>query len=249
MYIHYSIGTFKMKKGPITYPHAPDVTQNYSYMPYFKSLFATQAELGKPVKVGKTYTNAFFDDLAPVHYFFTYIAGFLSGGLYGGKGAQLNAQQKRQYKICADENGRCFFKNNSTAKIPSGYYRYIVSPKGGLYIFDADPSLFHNSIRGSQPVQCAGSLYLNNGFITRIDNSSGHYRPSRSQFMRTLGGLYAARFIDEGTKVFTLNVNSLFSTHHNHEGAIDELMTSGDIQIPQPWQATQTIHHKMKRRL
>lgn len=234
-----------MQKGPIKYHNAPDVIQSYSYIPYFKHLFASQPELGKPVKIGKTYANAFFDDLAPVHYFFTYIAGFLSGGCIGGKGAQLNSEQKRPFKIHADKNGCCYFKQNPTEKIPNGQYRYIVSPKGGVYIFDADPSLFHNSIRGSQPVQSAGSLYLDNGFITRIDNSSGHYRPSRTQFMRALGGLYAAKFIDEGTKVFTVDA-SYFALTHKREGAVDELMRSGDIQIPEAWQATDEVHHKMR---
>ncbi|HRE32724.1 MAG TPA: hypothetical protein PLD88_12170, partial [Candidatus Berkiella sp.] len=173
---------------------------------FFKQLFARQFELGKPVKIDKIYPNAFFTDLAPVYYWFTYVSGYLSCGLMGGKGKQLNTTDKQQYKVLI-HNRRCAFKQDRNKQpIRTGYYRYIVSPKGGLYIFDAnDGTLFHNSIRASQPVQCAGALYIDNGFITYINNSSGHYRPTRAQFMRTLGGLYAAGYIDESTGVSSFN--------------------------------------------
>ena len=238
----------QMQEGPEYYDHTPDITQSYSYIPIFRSLFAIQSEFGRPVKVGKTYPNAFFSNLASVNYFYTYVPSFLSFGLTAGKGRQLNTAQKSQYKIVANRNGECFFKDRPDEKITSGFYRYIVSPKGGLYIFPLhDLSLYHNSIRGSQPVQCAGVLKLDNRFITWIDNSSGHYRPTRGQFMRTLGGLFSAKFIDEGTEVFTFKSDSHFNYIRVNEGDVDDLMKQGDIQIPKPWQATRSVHAKMKK--
>ncbi|MCS5709939.1 hypothetical protein [Candidatus Berkiella aquae] len=239
-----------MKKGPLRYPHFPDITQSYCYIPFFKQLFARQPELGNPVKIQQIYPNVFFTDLAPVYYWFTYVSGYLSCGLNGGKGTQLNATQKQQYKVHL-HNKRCTFKINPKKEpICTGYYRYIVSPKGGLYIFDAiDDSIFHNSIRASQPVQCAGTLYMDNGFITYINNASGHYRPTRAQLMRTLGGLYAAGFIDEATEVSSFHVKHLFSGSLKKEGDVGDLMSTNDIQIPEPWQATKFVHDKMKRRM
>lgn len=232
------------------YVNTPTALPTYHYGPrVFQPLFSTQRELGKPVVDGKTYTNIFFDNLASVNYFHTYISGYLTCRLHGGLGRQFTTGEKKKYKTYVDGDELYQYHEGQKIYIADGDYRYVVSPKGGLYIIsDYSDDVFHNSIRGSQPVQCAGAVEISDGRITKISNESGHYRPTKAQLLRTLGGLYAAKFIDSETRVRCFTVTGFMSSSTENIGTIGTLIRSNDIWMPTPWQATQDICARMSAR-
>ncbi|MFA6302036.1 MAG: hypothetical protein WC627_02745, partial [Legionella sp.] len=163
------------------------------------SFFSRQRVFGKPVKVGKEYKNAFFADLTSINYFHTYVIGLL---MLGSIGKQLDCKEKKRFKTYVDIDGLYLIEDGEKKRITNGDFRYVVSPKGGLYIFiNMNGGSYHNSMRASQPVQCAGCIRIQNGKIESIDNRSGHYCPTKENFLRTLGGLYAAGFIYPETRI------------------------------------------------
>lgn len=252
--IFYSLHQEKQKasdelKKAITnrYENKPFVSKHSYFPKSFQPLFSSQSELGKPVKIDKEYKNAFFSNLATVNYFHTYISGIFTLGLIGGIGKQFKTEEKKKYKTYADTDGLYQLIDDQKRYIPNGFYRYIVSPKGGLYILTDDiHNAFHNSIRGSQPVQCAGEVMIRNGKIGMIGNQSGHYRPTRAQLVRTLGGLYAAGLIlNDDANVKCFKIDGYLSYSIQDIGTIADLIHSGEIKIPSPWQATPDIHDMM----
>lgn len=228
----------------------PETLPTYSYTPSsIHSFFVKQKELGKPVKVGKKYTNAFFDDLASIDYMHTYVTGMLLPRICGGGGIghEFDTQEKKQYKANSDEYGLYRMIEGKKHYIPNGDYRYVVSPKGGLYIFPLRlENVYHNGVRASQPVQCAGGMTIKNGQITLIDNGSGHYRPTQKQFFRTLGGLYAANLIDEDTKIESFEIGYFGIPRFSPMGNMGRLIHGKIIKVPNGWEATDELHAKMK---
>jgi hypothetical protein len=65
---------------------------------------------------------------------------------------------------------------------------YVLSLWGGIYSTQHDRNLhkFHSQYMGGKPVVCAGEMTIRNGILSRISNSSGHYRPSPEQLNRLL---------------------------------------------------------------
>lgn len=144
------------------YQNNPTSLPSYSYAPLLlQSFFSKQTVFGKPVKPGKAYPNAFFSNLASVHYFHTYLSGILTLGFLGGVGKQFLTKEKKRFKTYCDPEGLYQLINDNKEYINDGLYRYIVSPKGGLYILtEKEYNCFHNAIRASQPVQCAGEVWV-----------------------------------------------------------------------------------------
>lgn len=92
------------------YENNPMSLPSYSYSPLLiQSFFVKQTEFGKPVK---HYSNAFFSNLASVHYFHTYLSGILTLGFHGGVGKQLLATEKKQFKTHCDAGGLYQLNNN-----------------------------------------------------------------------------------------------------------------------------------------
>ena len=230
------------------YENNPMSLSSYSYSPLLmQSFFVKQTEFGKPVKPGKVYSNAFFSNLASVHYFHTYLSGILTLGFHGGVGKQLLATEKKQFKTHCDAGGLYQLNNNNKEYIKNGLYRYVVSPKGGLYILtDKDNTCFHNAIRASQPVQCAGEVMIINNQIEIIGNESGHYRPTREQLLRTVGGLYAAGFLNLKVNVKAFVADGFFSYSIQNIGTLKQLIKQDEIKIPHSWEATAEFSNKMK---
>jgi hypothetical protein len=62
---------------------------------------------------------------------------------------------------------------------------------GNLLQKDAEPigdAFFfnHSSFNAGHDVVCAGTLKINNGDLTEIDNNSGHYKPGRDNLFNCL---------------------------------------------------------------
>ncbi|NQY42880.1 MAG: hypothetical protein HRT87_06040 [Legionellales bacterium] len=90
-----------------------------------------------------------------------------------------NHEVKSRYAI--------FSTKDMTAKGRTNNAAYTLNQYGELSIFNhwREPKLFfHCSMNSSAPVVAAGTLSIDsNGQITEITNNSGHYKPSRKQFM------------------------------------------------------------------
>lgn len=229
------------------YENNPTVSKHAWLPKVFQPLFSIQRELGKPVKVGNEYKNPAFSNLATVDYLHTYVWGTITLGFFHGTGKQFNTEEKKKYKTHIDDNGLYQIIENKKRYIANGEYRYIISPKGGLYILtDYEKNTFHNSIRASQPVQCAGGITIIDGEIYGINNASGHYKPTLTHLLKAIGGLYAAGFISNvEAHVQCLDLKS-WSPSLISIGKIGDLIRAGEIKIPHAWTATQDIHDKMR---
>ncbi|HHF7368498.1 TPA: hypothetical protein ACPSKY_003659 [Legionella bozemanae] len=62
----------------------------------------------------------------------------------------------------------------------------------------------HSSLSAGKSVRCAGMWVVNNGIITHISNSSGHYRPSSLSFYLLIKFLEDKQVIHDNTKVADL---------------------------------------------
>lgn len=62
----------------------------------------------------------------------------------------------------------------------------------------------HSSLSAGHSVRCAGMWVVNNGVITHISNSSGHYRPSSLSFYLLIKFLESKQVLHENTKVADL---------------------------------------------
>ncbi len=230
------------------YQNNPTSLPSYSYGPLLlQSFFSKQTVFGKPVKPGKAYPNAFFSNLATVHYVHTYLSGILTLGFHGGVGKQFLKKEKKQFKTYCDSEGLYQLINDNKVYIKDGSYRYVVSPKGGLYILtEKENNCFHNAIRASQPVQCAGEVMIINNQIKEIGNQSGHYRPSREQLLRTVGGLYAAGFLNLDVEICAFSINGVLSYSIEGIGTLKKLIKQDAVKIPDSWDATIEFSNKMK---
>ncbi|AWN73478.1 hypothetical protein LEAN103870_19580 [Legionella anisa] len=62
----------------------------------------------------------------------------------------------------------------------------------------------HSSLSTGKSVRCAGMWVVNNGIITHISNSSGHYRPSSLSFYLLIKFLESKQVINANTRVADL---------------------------------------------
>lgn len=62
----------------------------------------------------------------------------------------------------------------------------------------------HSSLDSGKSVRCAGMWVVNNGIVTHISNSSGHYRPSSLSFYLLIKFLESKEVINNNTKVADL---------------------------------------------
>jgi hypothetical protein len=58
-----------------------------------------------------------------------------------------------------------------------------VAPVGGLVV------KFHSFFMAGMPVQCAGHMWFDNGVVTKVCNSSGHYKPVDQSMVKLLSHL------------------------------------------------------------
>ncbi|QLZ67934.1 hypothetical protein FOLKNPGA_00711 [Legionella sp. PC1000] len=62
----------------------------------------------------------------------------------------------------------------------------------------------HSSLSAGKSVRCAGMWVVNDGIITHISNSSGHYRPSSLSFYLLIKFLESKQVINDNTRVADL---------------------------------------------
>ncbi len=85
------------------------------------------------------------------------------------------------YERTVDNTFELVDTKNFAAKIGEGYAAFTVNNKGEFSLFDhleGDNNLFHSSTNAQAYVFAAGEIKIENGQITALTNTSGHYRPT-----------------------------------------------------------------------
>ena len=116
-----------------------------------------------------------------------------SGGILSF-GEYYSPEERDKCIVYVDENRHVRYKN-SDKRIQPGSHMYVVLPSGELCI---DDPLTHSQLNAGEPVQSGGHLVIEKeGTISQIDNFSGHYLPTLSQFLSTIVGLHRVGILNE----------------------------------------------------
>ena len=118
-------------------------------------------------------------------------------------------------KPLTEEKSQCELLNTSgVAKNKSGE-AYVWLKDGALLIHSHSVGTFHHSsFNRGRKVRCAGTIAVTGGKIERLDNSSGHYRPSTRHFLTLLEILNEHNAFSSDAKVET---HDLFDIHQQDE--------------------------------
>ena len=121
----------------------------------------------------------------------------------------FDKSDKEQYRVVTTQNHIWLFKTNH-ATVDNTPKMYVVTKSGSLYVFNAT---VHSQLKAAKPVQSAGWVTYNKEDPSKmtIDNCSGHYSPTLSQFISTLIGMQRFyflphRFITKINKLTTIDV-------------------------------------------
>lgn len=89
--------------------------------------------------------------------------------------------------------GRFFDVNDKPINAPeAGGWIWAMDEYGNLFLRSGREAegreilLNHSSFNAGKPVICAGSIVVEDGLLRKIDNSSGHYKPTRSDLLAAL---------------------------------------------------------------
>jgi hypothetical protein len=91
--------------------------------------------------------------------------------------------KKKENKLSIIDN-EFVFKGRYERK-PNGKYTYIVDLDGNLIVSDL-PGVHHSHLANGKKVKAAGDVWFEDGQLVRIDNSSGHYKPTMLESMDVL---------------------------------------------------------------
>ena len=86
------------------------------------------------------------------------------------------------------ETGQCF----KPLRSGSNGYGFALSMSKKLYVGTVGVGFFvkyHSCFMGGRSVQCAGTIWIENGRVTKIKNSSGHYKPVDTSMVKVLNHL------------------------------------------------------------
>ncbi|KTC81392.1 hypothetical protein [Legionella brunensis] len=119
----------------------------------------------------------------------------------------FDKEMRKQHKIKANENNRWLYDKNDAA-VPKKFYMYAIGKNGALYI--GNPTV-HSQFKAGKETQSAGWIdYQWNEekqeVTLIIDNCSGHYTPTLSQFLSGLHGLHEAKMLPDR---FTIRLSKL----------------------------------------
>ena len=120
----------------------------------------------------------------------------------------LSCDDKKHIKVRI-RHGQIYRDLDGHHQIKDDQYVYVLSPKGRLYILnrsdqekeqfkEKDLLFYHHSTpRAGNPVLCAGNIKTEDGVITEIDNSSGHYSPSTESLIFSICWLFELGILNE----------------------------------------------------
>ena len=124
--------------------------------------------------------------------------------------AYFDAHQRRQYEVAVDASGRLHYRHGNPDADPerlvdpddgqcylqvmAGYEVYKGFVGWMVFVMAHDGTLYacvkktgcqhHSSLLAGAPVMCAGSLIADNGLLKGLMPISGHYMPTRADFVR-----------------------------------------------------------------
>lgn len=118
-----------------------------------------------------------------------------TSGLFGNY-SFFDTQSRKEHKVAVNENSRWVY-DLTGENVPNKVYMYAVGQNGALYI--GTPTV-HSQFKAGKETQSAGWINYQwndakNSASIVIDNCSGHYTPSLSQFITTLYGLQQVGFL------------------------------------------------------
>lgn len=105
---------------------------------------------------------------------------------------------RKIYKIDISNISRWIYHLTNDA-VQDNQYMYAVGPNGALYLGNVT---VHSQFKAGKETQSAGWLCYSwddnsQKAVITLDNCSGHYTPTLSQFLSTLHGLYEAKFLPD----------------------------------------------------
>lgn len=113
-----------------------------------------------------------------------------------------------------DDTPQLFDTTNSTLiggisiKQP-GTAAYVWIKDRGIFSFRHAPGeLHHSTLGGGEAVHCAGMWKVQRGWVTLVNNNSGHYKPSRAQ---------VERFREHLEQLRVISKDALFQAHDGHK--------------------------------
>jgi hypothetical protein len=92
----------------------------------------------------------------------------------------MDAASREQYRVFI-RHGRAFFYNTHSHKLVARStgqdgFGFALSMSNELYAAPMS-NKYHSYFMAGRPVQCAGHIWFDPGYVTRVKNSSGHYKP------------------------------------------------------------------------
>lgn len=141
----------------------------------------------------------------------------------------FDSQTRKAHKVKMD--GKYLTYEKSGNRVSNGTYMYAVGKNGALYI--GTPTV-HSQFKAGQDTQSAGWIkyqFSEATFNITIDNCSGHYTPSLSQFISTLYGLHQTGVLPDN---FTIKLNRFTKIDYSGvdlsfwENAINSSLINGE---------------------
>lgn len=149
-------------------------------------------------------------------------------------GSYFEPRDRKDTKIFINNQGKWAQKvyNKDTKSevevaLANNKYMYAVGENGALYM---DNVTVHSQFKAGKHVQSAGHLvYKSDPLSVLIDNNSGHYHPTLSQFLSTIYGLIRAEILPTELQILLNNV-----TKNDYSNSVDPDFWKSVISSEQP---------------
>ncbi|MBL7480193.1 hypothetical protein [Legionella bononiensis] len=102
----------------------------------------------------------------------------------------LNLEQQQKYVLQYSEEDYIFFADEGE-QIEDGEYQFVLTCEEDPRLLYSD-TLHHSALSNGKKVLAAGSLIFSDGYLEKITNNSGHYRPTDDEMLDVIKALYTA---------------------------------------------------------
>jgi len=113
------------------------------------------------------------------------------GEVFETKVRYLNEEERNRYKITI-KNGRIYDANDQLVDTSNASVRPGKTPERAIFVMDKHGNIYlstfskkgvfhHSSFLAGQPVAAAGDIRIENGKVTDVSRTSGHYQPTSNQ--------------------------------------------------------------------
>ncbi|KTD46459.1 hypothetical protein [Legionella quateirensis] len=102
----------------------------------------------------------------------------------------LSFEQQQRYVVQYSEEDSIFFADEGE-QIEDGEYQFVLTCEEHPRLLYSD-TLHHSALSNGKKVLAAGSLIFSDGYLEKITNNSGHYRPTDDEMLDVIKALYTA---------------------------------------------------------